>query len=121
MEYQFRRDLAGKPEAHFSMNHEAMGIWVTEELGTNQHLLQKILDTIHRLSNKELWEYEYEGQDFHLVMTRSQAEIKAALLETDMYSEEMEDMDYYDNESSSHCGLNDFKTMLLSWKGYITG
>ena len=119
MEYRFRRGIADQPEASFSMGHEAMGIWLTDELGTNTHKLQALLSTIDRLLNKELWEFEQEGQDYSLVLTRTQAEIKAALLDSEMYSEEMEDMDYYDSESTGHCGLNDFKTMLQSWQEFI--
>ena len=120
MEYQFRRDIAGQPEALFSMNHEAMGIWLTNELGTNSHRLKTLMTAIDRLLNKELWEYEHEGHDYQLVLTRNQAEVKAALLDSEMYSDEMEDMDYYDSESSCHCGLNDFKAMILSWQEFIT-
>lgn len=121
MEYQFRRDIVGQPEARFSMDHEAVGIWLTCELSTNAPMLKTLLTTIERLLNKELWEYELEGHDYQLVLTRNQVEIKASLLQSEMYSDEMEDMDYYDCESSCHCGLNDFKTMLLSWQEFISG
>ena len=119
MDYQFRRDLAGSPEAQCSMGYEAMGIWLTEELGCNQNQLQTLLDKIDLLQASRLWEYELEGQDYHLQLTRQQAEVRAALLDSDMACDEMEDMDYYDHESSSHCGLVDFRNMLLSWQQFI--
>ncbi len=119
MDYQFRRDVIGIPEARFSMNYEAMAAWLMEEVGQNRQTLGILLTTIENLNNKSRWEYQQDGQQYHLLLTRETAEVRAALLDSEMHSEESESLDYYDSESSSHCGLDDFKTMLLSWQEFI--
>ena len=121
MEYQFRRDLIGRPEARFSMSYEAMAIWLTEEVGTRQHRLNDLLKVIEQLKAGERWEYELEGQDYHLVINRLEAIVRADLMDAEMDCDEMEDMDYYDSESQCQCGLDDFKAMLLSWQEFISG
>ena len=120
MEYQFCRDLIGAPEARFSMDHEAVGNWLLIELGTSSSKITQLITIVDDLINKDRWEYHLEGQEFHLKLTREQAEVNAALLATNMDCDEMEDMDYYDDESTSHCGLDDFKTMLESWLEFIS-
>ncbi|OED41940.1 hypothetical protein ACH42_12900 [Endozoicomonas sp. (ex Bugula neritina AB1)] len=120
MEYQFCRDLIGKPEACFSMDHEAVGNWLIIELGTLPDKITPLIAIVNALINNERWEYSMEGQEFDLKLTRDQAEVRASLLSTNMDCEEMEDMDYYDDESISHCGLDDFKTMLESWLEFIS-
>lgn len=120
MEYQFRRDLIGQPEARFSMDYEVMGIWLTEEIGINPRRLHTVFNAIDRLKAGERWEYEQEGQDYHLTLSRQEAVIKAALMDSEMDCDEMEDMGYYDNESHCQCGLDDFKAMLISWQEFIS-
>ena len=120
MEYQFRRDLIGRPEARFNMNYEAMAVWLTEEIGTRQHQLNKLFEIIAQLKNSERWEYELEGEDYHLVMNRQEAIVRAGLMDTEMDCDEMEDMDYYDSESQCQCGLDDFNVMLISWQEFIS-
>lgn len=102
------------------MDHEAMGNWLMIELGSRADLIAQLITMVERLMNKESWEHEIAGHEFHLKLTRDQAEVTAALLATDMSDETMEDMDYYDNESISHCGLDDFKRMLESWLEFIS-
>ncbi len=119
MEYQFCREPGGQPEVHFSMNHEALGNWLMHELGTNTTKINQLIVIVQSLMNRERWRYEQEGQEFHLALTRDQAKVTAALLATDMACDDMEDMDYYDNESISDCGLDDFLILLESWRDYL--
>ena len=104
------------------MGYEAMAIWLTDELGINYQRINFVLSVVDQLKAKERWEFELEGQDYQLTFSRDQATVRASLLDSEMDSEEMEDMDchYYDSESSSSCGLDDFKTMLHSWQEFIS-
>ncbi|MFK0574023.1 YacL family protein [Endozoicomonas sp.] len=126
MDYHFQRNFSGQPEAQFSMDHEAMGIWLTDELGSNRQQLEHLLQVVDSLEKGQRWEYFDDGNEYRLHLTRDRAEVRAALLDTEMkpsaYEEhdEMEELDYYDNESISHCGLDDFKTLLLSWQNFLT-
>ncbi len=120
MDYHFQRNFSGRPEAQFSMDHEAMGIWLTEELGDNTKQFEHLVQVIDSLEKGQRWEYFDDGRDFRLHLTRDVAEVRAALLDTDMPSDEMEEMDYYDSESISHCGLDDFKSLLLDWQRFLS-
>ena len=131
MDYHFQRNFSGHPEAQFSMDHEAMGIWFTEELGGNRQQLEHLLHVIDSLEKGMRWEYFDDGNDYRLHLTRERAEVWAALLDTEMEPsaygepsayrecEEMKELDYYDNESISHCGLDDFKNLLLCWQDFL--
>lgn len=125
MDYHFQRNFSGQPEALFSMDHEAMGIWLTDELGNSRQQLEHLLQVIDSLEKGLRWEYFDDGNEYRLHLTRDRAEVRAALLDTEMESsaygecEEMEELDYYDNESVSHCGLDDFKALLLGWQDFI--
>ncbi|WP_257295306.1 YacL family protein, partial [Endozoicomonas sp. YOMI1] len=68
---------------------------------------------------KKRWEYFDDGIDYRLHLTRDHAEVRAALLDTEMDCEEMDDLDYYDHESISHCDLDDFKTLLVCWQDFL--
>ena len=120
MDYHFQRNFIGRPEAFFSMGYEAMGVWLTEELGNNHKQLDHLLVAIDSLEKRQRWEYFDDGMNFRLHLTHDVAEVRAALLETDMASDEMEEMDYYDSESISHCGLDDFKNLLLQWQQFLS-
>ena len=80
MEYQFCRDLIGAPEARFSMDHEAVGNWLMVELGTTPTKITQLITIVDDLINKDRWEYQLEGQEFHLKLTREQAEVKRSLV-----------------------------------------
>lgn len=119
MDYHFQRNFSGRPEAQFSMDHEAMGIWLTEELGSNRQQLEHLLQVIESLEKGQRWEYFDDGIDYRLHLTRDHAEVRAALLDTAMDCDEMEELDYYDNESISHCGLDDFKALMVCWQVFL--
>ena len=118
MEYQFRRDLFGRADATFSMGHEAMGSWLLEETGTRLSKISELLSIIASLKDRQRWEYIHEGEQFNLTLTRDSAEVRAALLDTDMMPDDS-DLDYYDDESACHCGLDDFQEMLIAWRQFI--
>ncbi|WP_461535412.1 YacL family protein [Spongorhabdus nitratireducens] len=118
MEYQFRRDLFGRADATFSMGHEAIGSWLLEEVGTRQSKISELLNVIANLKEGQGWESIHEGEQFNLTLTRDSAEVRADLLDTDMLPDDSE-LDYYDDESCSHCGLDDFQEMLIAWRQFI--
>lgn len=118
MEYEFRRDLMGRVEARFSMDHEAVGNWLMAELIPAPYKLAKLYDNITALKAGELWDVFLPGEEFNLKLTRSEAVVRStALPEED--DEELEDeMSYYDQESMAQCGLDDFKDMLDAWQAF---
>ncbi|MRI32771.1 hypothetical protein EOPP23_07215 [Endozoicomonas sp. OPT23] len=119
MEYRFQRDYLGNPVAKLSSEHEALGRWLNDEVATNTGLIERLLAIISDLEARNKLEFQLEGHDFNITLTRDSAEASARLLETEMMDDFGEDMDYYDSESSGQCGLDDFKHLLLAWQDYI--
>ncbi|WP_108649385.1 YacL family protein [Dongshaea marina] len=118
MDYEFRRfSLDGSYRAFFSMGHEALGRWLIEELGDNISQLEALLKKITEIrdSNRE---WLYSGKQLNLLLSGDEALVQANAIAAD--SEELEqDLDFYDDEQVSVCGLEDFEKMLQSWSQFV--
>lgn len=129
MDYEFTLDEYDRPIAEFSMGFEALGRWLTEELGADQHNIDDLLDIIIQLEQKRIGSRQLFGEDSKLVIDREQVEVMALALEIDDSDVDGEDSDnsptlpentrLYDDESYAHCGLQDFKQALLSWQAFV--
>ncbi len=122
----FQRNFSGQPEAQFSMDHEAIGFWLTDEPGSNNQKLEHLLQVIDSLEKGQRWEYFDDGIDYRVHLTRDGVDISAALLESEPALPEsfercdmLAQLDSYDHESMSHCGLDDFKKSLLGWQEFL--
>ena len=88
----------------------------------------------------QLWEFEFEGREFHLQLNRLQASISAnTVLQQRLEAEQQDDFgcqsqdDDLDDEFSdeyqelsetesglvSSCGLEDFQLLLMAWISYV--
>ena len=118
MDYEFRRNLYGRYQAEFSMGHEALGLWLTEELATDQELIASLLNNIELLQTQQSWQHQQPGREFMLSMNQDGVEVRAALLD-DMADQAPDDLNHYDQESHACCGLDDFRQLLESWAEFI--
>ena len=118
MDYEFRRNLYGRYQAVFSMGHEALGLWLTEELATDQQMIVALLSKIEQLQARQSWQYQQPGREFILTMNQDGVEVRAALLD-DMTDEAPDELNHYDQESYACCGLDDFRQLLQSWAAFI--
>jgi hypothetical protein len=118
MDYEFITDPIGRHIAHCSMGHEALGNWLTSELGRNAPLIEGLFDAIQRIQRRQSWKYELEGSEFSLQLSPEEAVVKAHAL-FDSEDELTDDMNYYDSESVAHCGLNDFEALLIAWCQFV--
>ena len=121
MDYRFFYNERQIPTARLSMDHEALGLWLSDELGSDKEQLHHILQVISQLENGERREFEWQGRDFLLYLTRDDAEVTALTLLQEYSREELEgeDLDFYDSESRAACGLEDFKDLLLEWQEFV--
>ncbi|MCL6270117.1 YacL family protein [Sansalvadorimonas sp. 2012CJ34-2] len=123
MEFEFRRDVTGELQASFSMGHEAIAAWLLEEVGKRKAVLPELHKAIEKLQNRELWEYSREGVEYSLKLNRSEAEVYNSRIDFENADDEFdglgEEIDFYDDESRSSCGLDDFKSMLLEWEQFV--
>ena len=117
MDYEFRCNLYGRFEAVFSMGHEALGLWVSEELGADQVMISTLLNKVDELQNKQCWEHQQTGREFTLTMNPDGIEVRAALLD-DVGDEAPDELSHYDQESQASCGLDDFRQLLVSWREF---
>lgn len=121
MDYRFFYNERQIPCARLSMDHEALGLWLSDELGSDAEQAQRILDAIEALERKERQDFEWSGRDFVLRLTRDEAEVIALSLLSTYSDEELadEELELYDAESRALCGLDDFKDLLLEWQDFI--
>ncbi len=119
MDYDFSFDEYDKPIAEFSMGHEAMGSWFSEELGANQQRIEEIIDIVDQLIHRRIQQRQIEGTEYQLRMGQEDVEVRALSLELDIDEELPEDTNLYDEESFSECGLEDFQQALISWQEFI--
>ncbi len=119
MDYEFSFDEYDKPIAEFSMGHEALGSWFTEELGADHQRIEELIEIIDQLINRRIEQRQIEGREYQLKLNQQDAEVRSASLDIDIDDELPEDTNPYDEESFSECGLEDFQQVLKSWQEFI--
>ena len=120
MDYEFQNNYLGRPMAKFSMGHEAFGQWFTEDLSNDVILVDKILSSISEIENKAIVKKIFLGKTFELTVELEQAAVRAVSLDYDSDQELGDDLELFDQEQMSDCGLTDFKETLVSWREFIT-
>ncbi|MFB2651184.1 YacL family protein [Shewanella seohaensis] len=120
MEYEFRRNsLTGTYLASFSMDHEVLGQWFSEELGPELAKIQQVLDIIKDIQAGKRDSWQLIGGDLTLDLDEEQARIYANALGFEQEYELEEAMSLYDAESEAYCGLEDLEEALLSWYEFV--
>ena len=120
MEYEFRRNsLTGTYLASFSMDHEVLGQWFSEELGPELAKIQQVLDIIKEIQTGKRVSWRFIGKDITLDLDEEQARIYANALGFEQDYELEEAMSLYDAESDAYCGLEDLEEALLSWYEFV--
>ncbi|MCJ8339463.1 MAG: YacL family protein [Pseudomonadales bacterium] len=141
MEYSFSRNDIDQPVARLNMEAEAFSHWLNIEMcSDNTADLQKIALAVAQLLAGQLWQFEFEGREFHLQLSRQQASISANTvlqqrLEAeqqddfgcqsqdddldDEYSDEYQELSETESGLVSSCGLEDFQLLLMAWISYV--
>ncbi len=119
MDYEFTIDEQYNPVAQFSIGHEAIGLWFTEELRKDKLSVAELLDAIRQLEQRKIIHHHSQGRTFQLRLSTEQAEVIALALDIDIDEELPENTELYDQESYSECGINDFKQAVLDWEQFI--
>lgn len=121
MDYDFTRDIYGNVCAEFSMGHEAIGSWLSEEVGDKSALIEEIIHAVEQLKARQRFDYSREGHEFDIEISMDEAIVRAHSLDivddADMPDEEM---DFYDEESFARCGLDDFAGLMSGWQQFVT-
>ncbi|AOM41060.1 YacL family protein [Xenorhabdus hominickii] len=118
MEYQFMQDVTGQVTTSFSMDHEAIGHWLNEEVKGDLSVLDKITVALKDIKGSER-QWQLVGHEYTLLMTEEEIMIRANQLQFDTEEIIEEGMSYYDNESLAFCGTDDFIAMLADYKEFV--
>ncbi|AIR70679.1 protein YacL [Dickeya fangzhongdai] len=117
MDYEFLRDVTGQVVVRMSMGHEAVGHWLNEEVKGQQEVLDEVEAAVRELAGSER-QWERPGHEYTLLLDSEEVMVRANQLafETD---ELEEGMSYYDEESLSLCGLEDFLELLEKYRTFV--
>ncbi|MEX0444866.1 YacL family protein [Xenorhabdus sp. SGI246] len=117
MEYEFIQDITGQVMTNFSMDHEAIGHWLNEEVKGDLSVLDKIISALMDIKGSER-QWQLNGHEYTLLMNEEEIMIRANQLQFDTEMLE-EGMSYYDNESLALCGTDDFINMLANYRVFV--
>lgn len=117
MEYEFMQDITGQVTTSFSMDHEAIGHWLNEEVKGDLRVLDKIIVALQEIKGSER-QWQLAGHEYTLLMSEAEIMIRANQLQFDTEVIE-EGMSYYDDESLAFCGTDDFIGMLADYREFI--
>lgn len=117
MDYEFLRDITGVVKVRMSMGHEVVGHWFNEEVKENTALLDEVEDAARTLKGSER-SRQRAGHEYTLWMDGEEVMIRANQLE--FAGDEMEEgMNYYDEESLSLCGVEDFLQVVAAYRKFV--
>ncbi len=117
MEYEFLRDVTGRVLVRMSMGHEAVGHWFNEEVKDNLALLDEVEQAVLSVKGSER-QWQRNGHEYTLWLDGEEVIIRANQLE--ISGDEIEEgMSYYDEESLSFCGVEDFLQVVNAYREFI--
>ncbi|MFG1173713.1 protein YacL [Erwiniaceae bacterium CAU 1747] len=119
MEYEFLKDITGEVKVRMSMGHEAVGHWFNDEVEKDPELLDKVETAIADVKGS-LRQWQHVGKEYTLLLDEEEVMIRANKLSFE--GDEMEEgMHYYDEESLSFCGVEDFLAVIIAWRAFLQG
>lgn len=119
MDYDFKKNtLDGSYHAVFSMGHEVLGRWLSEEIEKDCDKIDEIVAQIHQLKNTTA-EWRLVGDELTLSLQDNEALVQANYLFSEDDTELEEDMNFYDEENISVCGFEDLEQVLLAWQAFV--
>lgn len=118
MEYEFLRGIDGNVIVKLSMDHEAVGHWLNEEVKGDLSVLDEIVSAREVVRGREQ-QWQRVGHEYTLLLDDEEVMINAnqIVFETD---EPEDGMSYYDNESIAFCGIDDFMILLENYHKFVT-
>lgn len=119
MDYEFSVDEYDRPIAEFSLGHEAIGRWLTEELCDQLQVVDELLTLIQQIELRQIPSHKHTGTLFELQISEDEVEVTALSLKNEMSEELPENTRLYDDEHYAECGLKDFKHAVQAWKAFI--
>lgn len=120
MDFEFKKNtLLGTYTVYCSMGHEAIAQWVESELGTDISAIDSYLAQIDQARANPFQEVRSLGQGYSLSIYDHEVTIKAHTVSDDSDAWQDEELSSYSDETESMCGLDDFESLLIQWRGFI--
>jgi len=120
MEYEFLRDITGVVKVRMSMGHEAVAHWFNDEVDEkNLSLLDEVEAAAADVKGSER-QWQRVGREYTLWLDEEEVMIRANQLELEDDGIE-EGMNYYDDESLSFCGVEDFLAVISAYRAFLQG
>ena len=119
MEYEFLRDVTGQIKVRMSMDHEAVGHWFNEEVKNDPGLLDEVEAAIEDVKGS-VRQWQRIGSEYTILLDEEEVMIRANLLALEDDGME-EGMNYYDEESLSFCGVEDFLAVITAYRAFLQG
>jgi uncharacterized protein YacL (UPF0231 family) len=124
MEYEFINDpITRYTKAKFSLEHEVFGSWLEVEVGSDPQKLTTLLSLIDKAEHYFTQEQEIIGSEYTVRIIEKDVSIatNASLNGFEELPEALSADDIeFDEQESASCGLEDFRTLLLSWARFTT-
>ncbi|MBD8197041.1 YacL family protein [Pantoea agglomerans] len=117
MEYEFLRDVTGQIKVRMSMDHEAVGHWFNEEVKNDPGLLDEVEAAIEDVKGS-VRQWQRIGSEYTILLDEEEVMIRANLLALEDDGME-EGMNYYDEESLSFCGIEDFQLVIVAYRQFM--
>ena len=106
----------------FSIEHEVMGPWLEVEVGNNPEKLTQLLMAIDDIESGKNTEVMITGSEYCVVINANDVEIQTndsmdgfEQLPDSLVEEKID----FDQNCKTSCGIDDFRTMLMSWSKFI--
>ncbi len=116
MDYDFIRDISGQVSVTFSMGHEAIGHWFNQEVKGDLALLDQVEANLRRLAGG-LDSWQSIGHEYTLWTDGDEVIVRAN--DIAFVNDELEEgLSYYDEESLSLCGSDDFLQVLTQYRDF---
>ncbi len=130
MEYEFVHDaITGEARALFSLEHEVIGPWMEVELGNNIHKLTELLTAIDNVEKGYSTEVLITGSEYSVTLNRDDISIQTNVSMNGSLNGSGEGLPemltdehiHLDQNEMAGCGLDDFRSLLLSWGKFTNG
>ncbi|NVK54276.1 MAG: YacL family protein [Alteromonadaceae bacterium] len=115
MDFEFMTDVTGQPLAKCDIESEALGDWLSHDIGTNKNAINSLLQSIEQLHNNQRTDVDIIGKIYHLSIADDEVELFLNNNQTN-HSEFEDD---YDDGPIAGCGLVEFNHLLESWLEFI--
>lgn len=120
MDYRFDINERNQPQALMSMGHEALGDWLSHDIGNDPAQCQQLLQWVSELEQRQRTTVNWQTAHYDLHMDRDEVSLTSrhGYDETDQVLEDSH-LHVYDDESEAGCGLDDFRELIQAWLTFI--